>query len=468
MLGTMSTKLRLTSLGDLGTVLPHAPATAPGARPTLPLVKPRTVLDPNGKPVVVRSARRVAMPDHVARGRDPGVYGAPIKPKVDSSIKTQPAPRDFRAALADPFYPGISPSRLPVPAELLTAFTNAKRILLVGHVYPDHDTVGAVLALRAALRALGKEVDVCIDGDLTTTQRRLAGDIIKRPEDLRGGSWDLAVVCDTSGAHRIGKAIDLVDSAAQQVVVDHHPQERERNDCLIERYGCDDASWLEDEHRRPYDAASLQACAIADKLLAGRRLDAKTIRSVYLPALIGMVTDTKWGTLSSMSPLTPHVFKHAMRAADLRMEHIEELLKTPSNQVTSAIADARFIERVPVGRGKSAAMILKVKGEHWQHLLRIGAAAKTPLNESEVLSALKSAAAQYVNDLGIAILAIEKPGSVMLSIQSTGGRAQSLAALIGQSNGGHPNIASTTVHGGSLESTVERLLFAAYGARILA
>ena len=49
------------------------------------------------------------------------------------------------------------------------AICDAERIVLAGHVNPDGDTLGCVLALTHAFRAMGKEVvPLSADGNQTT------------------------------------------------------------------------------------------------------------------------------------------------------------------------------------------------------------------------------------------------------------------------------------------------------------
>ena len=46
---------------------------------------------------------------------------------------------------------------MPIPEMFVNTLLQAQRVLLVSHVSPDGDTLGAGLALRLAFLALGKE-----------------------------------------------------------------------------------------------------------------------------------------------------------------------------------------------------------------------------------------------------------------------------------------------------------------------
>jgi phosphoesterase RecJ-like protein len=45
---------------------------------------------------------------------------------------------------------------VPVPADLITAIHTSQRFVICGHARPDGDAIGSVMAMAAALRALGK------------------------------------------------------------------------------------------------------------------------------------------------------------------------------------------------------------------------------------------------------------------------------------------------------------------------
>lgn len=66
----------------------------------------------------------------------------------------------------------------------------APKILIVSHVRPDGDAVGAVLGLGLALRAAGKQVQMVLADGVPGNYRHLSGS-----EDIRrktSGTWDLS------------------------------------------------------------------------------------------------------------------------------------------------------------------------------------------------------------------------------------------------------------------------------------
>lgn len=109
-----------------------------------------------------------------------------------------------------------------VSEDWLCQVNKAKRMVLIAHVSPDGDTLGASLALRLAFLSLGKAVDVVCDGDVPDNLRFLPGSAcVMRPEDAPGG-YDAALAVDVSDRSLLGKAEAVFDGAGVRLVIDHH------------------------------------------------------------------------------------------------------------------------------------------------------------------------------------------------------------------------------------------------------
>ncbi|CUH96136.1 hypothetical protein P22_2224 [Propionispora sp. 2/2-37] len=107
----------------------------------------------------------------------------------------------------------ISFSRI---AELLKT---ARKIILTGHIHPDGDCLGSLLALYHALVARGKEVQMLIDDNIPVTYHFLPGiEQIARP--VVETTCDVLVVLDASDAERIGRVAGMVK--APVINIDHH------------------------------------------------------------------------------------------------------------------------------------------------------------------------------------------------------------------------------------------------------
>lgn len=107
-----------------------------------------------------------------------------------------------------------------VPADLLTAIHTAQRFIVCGHARPDGDAIGSVMAMAAALRALGK-----------TEVRTISADPPPAPFFALPGMPSLAVTREVDAA---GCVVIVMESgslertgidglAAGQVInIDHH------------------------------------------------------------------------------------------------------------------------------------------------------------------------------------------------------------------------------------------------------
>ena len=102
------------------------------------------------------------------------------------------------------------------------AIDKAHRIVLAGHVNPDGDTLGCVLALAQVLRAVDKDVTVISTDGVPEIYRWMPGtDRVVTGTDRR--DFDLAIVCDAGALERIGRSVlPAIESAPHLIDIDHH------------------------------------------------------------------------------------------------------------------------------------------------------------------------------------------------------------------------------------------------------
>ncbi len=349
--------------------------------------------------------------------------------------------RDFKAAMADASFRGIDPAAgIPVPGDLLASFKDAKRILLVGHINPDHDTVGGTLTLARALRVLGKHVDICIDDELSHTHQRFAepGEI-KRASELVKHKWDLAAVVDVASSNRIGDARDLLKNARSLVCVDHHePHDR---DDLDRRFRAKTV-WQDEQ----FDAASVQVCAITERLLGGLTVTAQQKKHIYGPALAGMCTDTAWGTRDSGAPITAHVFKHVAAASGIDIPYLAGKLRfTVPNALRAAIDfQPNLIKRQIWGDNRRVSVV-SVNRSGWNQLLKAARAENPAFAERDLMQVLKSEMATSTRATSCCALVVQQDFSTLLCTRSSDGRARQLADKF--RGGGHRDAASANIYG---------------------
>jgi phosphoesterase RecJ-like protein len=103
-----------------------------------------------------------------------------------------------------------------------TAIDAAQKIVLAGHVNPDGDTLGCVLALAHVMRTAGKDVTAISTDGVPDIYRWMPGtDQIVRGTERR--DFDLAIVCDAGALDRIGRSVlPAIESAPKLIDIDHH------------------------------------------------------------------------------------------------------------------------------------------------------------------------------------------------------------------------------------------------------
>ena len=110
--------------------------------------------------------------------------------------------------------------------EVLSAMLSAGSVLLFGHVNPDGDALGSVLALKLRLERMGKHVQAMVDGFVPSRLAFLPGaDELLNAQDTVA-PFELAVSVDVASSDRLGACEAIFASAAKTAVVDHHGTNR--------------------------------------------------------------------------------------------------------------------------------------------------------------------------------------------------------------------------------------------------
>lgn len=102
-------------------------------------------------------------------------------------------------------------------ARIATMLSQAERILIVSHIRPDGDAIGAVLGLGLALRQAGKSVQMVLSDGIPANFKHLPGsrDIQRKPE----GDHDLVVAVDAADLARTG---GVLCDRQPDINIDHH------------------------------------------------------------------------------------------------------------------------------------------------------------------------------------------------------------------------------------------------------
>ena len=105
-----------------------------------------------------------------------------------------------------------------IDAEINAKIASANNILIVSHVRPDGDAIGATLGLGLALKQAGKKVQLVLNDGLPASFRHLPGsDLInKEPQ----GQPDLFITVDCADFKRTGKQFE--NYRKPDINIDHH------------------------------------------------------------------------------------------------------------------------------------------------------------------------------------------------------------------------------------------------------
>lgn len=103
-------------------------------------------------------------------------------------------------------------------AELIRSAT---KIVITGHVKPDPDALGSILALGLSLRKLNKEVIMTVDDELPKSLAFMPHiDEIEGLDKISPQSADLLILLDSSDLERAGRVPEVI--SAPLLNIDHH------------------------------------------------------------------------------------------------------------------------------------------------------------------------------------------------------------------------------------------------------
>ena len=111
------------------------------------------------------------------------------------------------------------------PVEVIERIEGAKRILIYGHLRPDGDSLGSMIALAHTLSALGKKAVGIVE-----SRKTLGGpgflrgvDELLEPADLAGRGFDLLLSVDCAATDRLPECVrDVADKIPLWINIDHH------------------------------------------------------------------------------------------------------------------------------------------------------------------------------------------------------------------------------------------------------
>lgn len=293
----------------------------------------------------------------------------------------------------------------------IAEINRANRIGVVGHVRPDGDALGSMIAIALAARAVGNEAVASFGKPFVLgSEFRFLDQSVLVPPDEFPTDLDLAIVCDTGVLDRVGSVGPAVSSARRLLVIDHHLTPGTLGDVRV------------------VDPAAAATTQLVFEFL--NRLGWEITRPIAEALYTGLVTDTGRFQYSSTSPAV-----HRM-AADLLDAGVE-----PAPIGQALYEETAFGYFAVVSRVLGGAQLDEEAGLVWALLRRDDIAdAGIAWEDADQLIDL----VRLAREAGVACLLKEvQPGVLKGSLRS---RGEVDVAKIAQSfgGGGHRNAAGFT------------------------
>lgn len=105
---------------------------------------------------------------------------------------------------------------------IIDAIKDAENIAILPHVSADGDALGSSLALALALDKVGKNSKIYIEEEIASTYGFLPTKDYVEVYPNNKQSYDLVIAIDTGDLERLGKRVDIFNSATNTVNIDHH------------------------------------------------------------------------------------------------------------------------------------------------------------------------------------------------------------------------------------------------------
>jgi phosphoesterase RecJ-like protein len=315
----------------------------------------------------------------------------------------------------------------PAPPTVLAPFQRPPgRALMLGHVHPDADVLGTLMALGLALEARGWQVVYGGPHPAPGALGFLPG--VERYEVLKAveGAFDVAVLTDCPNPGRTEGLIDQARAAASVVVnIDHHPDNR----------GYGHVNWV--------DTSAAATGEMVYRLVVALGLPVTAPIATNLFTAIH--TDTGSFRYSNVTPATFRIAAELVTAG------------ADPAAIASAIYERRGGDALR-WLGESLARVrVSDDGRVAWLALPAGAVPETFVESEELVNYPRSIAS-----VRVACLLRERNGQVKVSLRGKGDvDVQRIAARFG--GGGHPNAAGFSVPG-SLDPVVRDVLAAVFEA----
>jgi len=318
---------------------------------------------------------------------------------------------------------------VPVPEEVLVPFRRDRgRVLLLGHVHPDADVLGTLLALGLALEDRGWTATLGGPHPAPAVLSFLPGVTRYRTLTALDGRFDVAVLTDCPDPARTEGLIDLAKASASTVVnIDHHPDNR--------RYG--HVNWVE-----PVAAATGE---LVYALL--RELGIPITPGIATNLFTAIHTDTGSFRYSNVTPATFRIAAELVAAGADPALVSNALYERRDAGALRALGDV--LRRVELSDDGRLAWLVLPEGSVEERFVEAEDLVNYP---------------RSIGSVRVACLIRERGGQVKISLRGKGDVDVSrIAHRFG--GGGHPNAAGCSVAGSLGKVTADVLAVAATAIR---
>lgn len=187
------------------------------------------------------------------------------------------------------------------PAEVIKVISAAKSILLTGHVRPDGDSLGSIIALAHLLKRAGLKAVAAADNKTLGGPSFLAGtEKLVHPDDIVNRRFDLIVSTDCGSFERLPEPVQAIAAKKIPLVnIDHH--------CTNTLFG--DINWI-----------GLRASSTGEMIWQLARQAGWPLDRVAAEALwVALITDTGRFAYEQTTPATMRcgadLLRHGVRTA---------------------------------------------------------------------------------------------------------------------------------------------------------
>jgi len=108
------------------------------------------------------------------------------------------------------------------PNEIISILSEAEKVLVVTHIFPDGDALGSQLALGDSLDAMGKEVFLYSEEKVSHLYDFLPGCGKLQSSLPDPAKYDCVVAVDCADQKRLGTEAEKLLTAKKVIMIDHH------------------------------------------------------------------------------------------------------------------------------------------------------------------------------------------------------------------------------------------------------